>query len=103
MDKLAAIRELGTPFTMIVDDPMSNSYIQNPHSPADDPQLIIEEVLLSLLADIVVRALMGTKRTAWTQRHENRGIPIRTTSFRREEVGVNNWFRKKAPVTVFHH
>jgi zinc finger protein len=33
----------GEPFTIIVDDPMANSYIQNIYAPDDDPNLIIED------------------------------------------------------------
>ncbi|GAA99201.1 uncharacterized protein L969DRAFT_86413 [Mixia osmundae IAM 14324] len=30
------------PFTVILDDPLSNSYIQNPYAPDDDPKMIVE-------------------------------------------------------------
>ena len=36
-----------TPFTMILDDPLSNSHIQNPHVPDADPQLLEETYELS--------------------------------------------------------
>ena len=29
------------PFTIELDDPLANSYIQNPHAPEDDPQMTI--------------------------------------------------------------
>lgn len=38
---LAKLKSGATPFTLVVDDPMSNSYIQNPLAPAADPQLDI--------------------------------------------------------------
>lgn len=31
------------PFTLILDDPMSNCFIQNPHYPEDDPKVTVEE------------------------------------------------------------
>eukprot|EP00727_Mastigamoeba_balamuthi_P009795 m51a1_g5438 hypothetical protein (504) ;mRNA; r:174123-176114 len=41
--RLQTLRAGNEPFTLIVDDPMSNSYIQNPRAPEDDPQLIVEK------------------------------------------------------------
>jgi zinc finger protein len=38
---LTKLKTGATPFTLIVDDPMSNSYIQNPLVPEPDPQLEI--------------------------------------------------------------
>jgi zinc finger protein len=31
------------PFTIIVDDPLGNVFVHNPHYPNDDPNLTIEE------------------------------------------------------------
>jgi zinc finger protein len=30
------------PFTVVLDDPLANSYIQNPFAPDDDPQMTTE-------------------------------------------------------------
>lgn len=35
--------EEGKPFTLILDDPLANSYIQNLYAPDDDPNLTIED------------------------------------------------------------
>ncbi len=32
-----------TPFTLILDDPVSNSYLQNLYAPDPDPNMVIEE------------------------------------------------------------
>lgn len=32
-----------TPFTLIIDDPVSNSYLQNLYAPDPDPNMTIEE------------------------------------------------------------
>ena len=29
------------PFQIIMDDPLSNCFIYNPHAPEDDPQLVV--------------------------------------------------------------
>ena len=31
------------PFTVILDDPLANSYIQNPYAPDKDPKMVIEQ------------------------------------------------------------
>lgn len=31
------------PFTLILDDPVSNSYLQNLYAPDDDPNMLVEE------------------------------------------------------------
>lgn len=43
LDKLATLETGNMPFTLILDDPVSNSYIQNLYAPDDDPQLDVEE------------------------------------------------------------
>ena len=42
LGKLKSVMACDTPFTVIVDDPLSNSYIQNPYAPDPDEQLVIE-------------------------------------------------------------
>jgi zinc finger protein len=32
-----------TPFTLIIDDPVSNSYLQNLYAPDPDPNMTVEE------------------------------------------------------------
>jgi zinc finger protein len=43
LDRLAVLETGNEPFTLILDDPVSNSYIQNLYAPDIDPQLEIEE------------------------------------------------------------
>jgi zinc finger protein len=31
------------PFTLILDDPLGNSYLQNPYAPDNDPNMKVEE------------------------------------------------------------
>lgn len=35
--------QVDTPFTVILDDPLANSYIQNPYAPDQDPNMVEEE------------------------------------------------------------
>ena len=41
--KLDALREGNVPFTLVLDDPLSNCYVYSPLSPSPDPQIVIEE------------------------------------------------------------
>jgi zinc finger protein len=43
LDRLRVLETGNEPFTLILDDPVSNSYIQNLYAPDDDPQLHVEE------------------------------------------------------------
>ncbi|KAL7716376.1 Zinc finger protein [Entamoeba marina] len=43
LDSLKAIKNMELPFSVVIDDPMANSYIQNPYVPSDDPCCIVEE------------------------------------------------------------
>jgi C4-type Zn-finger protein len=35
------------PFTVVLDDPLANSYIQNPYAPDDDPNMTVEHYMRS--------------------------------------------------------
>ena len=39
--KLTELKEGNKPFTIILDDPISNCFIYNPYAPKDDPQISI--------------------------------------------------------------
>lgn len=40
--KLTELKEGNKPFTIIMDDPLSNCFIYNPYAPKDDPQIVVE-------------------------------------------------------------
>ena len=40
--KLEGYQEGNTPFTLILDDPLSNCFIYNPNAPKEDPQIKVE-------------------------------------------------------------
>ena len=40
--RLKTLIEGNTPFTLILDDPLSNCFIYNPNAPEDDPQIQVE-------------------------------------------------------------
>ena len=42
MAKLEELKSGAKPFTMILDDPLSNCFIYNPNAPQDDPQIQVE-------------------------------------------------------------
>ena len=42
LKKLLVLKEGNTPFTMILDDPISNCFIYNEHAPKEDPKIKIE-------------------------------------------------------------
>lgn len=42
LDKLRELKEGDKPFTIILDDPLSNCFIYNPMAPEDDPQITVE-------------------------------------------------------------
>ena len=42
IDKCQLFKDGKKQFTMILDDPMDNSFIQNPFHPKDDPNVIVE-------------------------------------------------------------
>jgi len=42
LGKLQTLKEGGTKFTFIMDDPLSNCFIYNPRAPEDDPQIKVE-------------------------------------------------------------
>jgi len=43
IDNLSKLAEGNSPFTVILEDPIANSYIQNIYAPEDDPEMKIEE------------------------------------------------------------
>ncbi len=43
MGKLKAVKSAERPFTLILDDPLANSYLQNLYAPDPDPNMTIEE------------------------------------------------------------
>lgn len=42
LEKLKKVRQVLVPYTIILDDPLNNSYIQNLYAPDDDPNMIVE-------------------------------------------------------------
>lgn len=42
LGKLKRVREVLMPYTIILDDPLNNSYIQNLYAPDDDPNMLVE-------------------------------------------------------------
>jgi len=40
--QLKNLQNLAHKWTLILDDPLANCFIQNPHHPAEDPQVIVE-------------------------------------------------------------
>ena len=40
--KLKTFKEGNEPFTLVLDDPLSNCFIYNPNAPEDDPQITVE-------------------------------------------------------------
>ncbi|OSD03048.1 zf-ZPR1-domain-containing protein [Trametes coccinea BRFM310] len=42
LKKLKAVKNVEHPFTLILDDPLANSYLQNPYAPDPDPNMTIE-------------------------------------------------------------
>lgn len=43
LGKLKAVKAAERPFTLILDDPLANSYLQNLYAPDPDPNMTIEE------------------------------------------------------------
>ena len=43
LGKLKAVKAAEHPFTLILDDPLANSYLQNLYAPDPDPNMTIEE------------------------------------------------------------
>lgn len=41
-EKLSQLQQGNQPFTVILDDPLSNCFIYNPNAPEDDPQIQVE-------------------------------------------------------------
>jgi len=52
--KLKRLKEVDTPFTIILDDPSGNSYIENPNAPSTDEAMIIVHYTRSKSQDIEV-------------------------------------------------
>ena len=42
LKKLKAVKNAEKPFTLILDDPLANSYLQNLYAPDPDPNMVIE-------------------------------------------------------------
>lgn len=42
LNKMRIMKEGKTKFTVVLDDPLSNCFIYNPHAPEEDPQIKIE-------------------------------------------------------------
>ncbi|XP_004604767.2 zinc finger protein ZPR1 [Sorex araneus] len=57
--KLKELKQLASPFTLVIDDPSGNSFVENPHAPRKDDALVIthynrtpqQEEMLGLQAD----------------------------------------------------
>ena len=43
LEKLKTVKSAEIPFTLILDDPLSNSYLQNLYAPDPDPNMTVEE------------------------------------------------------------
>ena len=43
LTKLKEVKSVERPFTLILDDPLANSYLQNLYAPDPDPNMTIEE------------------------------------------------------------
>jgi len=43
IERLIELKSIKKKFTIILEDPLANSYIQNPYAPDPDPQLVVEE------------------------------------------------------------
>ena len=39
--KLKELKQVASPFTLIIDDPSGNSFVENPHAPRKDDALVI--------------------------------------------------------------
>lgn len=42
LGKLKEVKDASRPFTLIIDDPLANSYVQNLYAPDPDPNMVIE-------------------------------------------------------------
>ncbi len=42
LQDLQACREAGRPFTLILEDPLGHSFLQNPNYPDPDPNVVVE-------------------------------------------------------------
>ena len=42
LSDLKAVKSASRPFTLILDDPLANSYVQNLYAPDPDPNMIVE-------------------------------------------------------------
>ncbi|KAJ3124173.1 hypothetical protein HK098_001347 [Nowakowskiella sp. JEL0407] len=42
LDKLKSVLSMDQKYTLILDDPLANSYLQNPYAPDDDPNMTVE-------------------------------------------------------------
>jgi zinc finger protein len=42
LGKLKEVKDAARPFTLILDDPLANSYVQNLYAPDPDPNMVIE-------------------------------------------------------------
>jgi zinc finger protein len=42
LGKLKEVKDAARPFTLIIDDPLANSYVQNLYAPDPDPNMVIE-------------------------------------------------------------
>lgn len=42
-NKLDSLKELQSSFTLIIDDPLNNSFMQNPYYPNEDTRVTVEE------------------------------------------------------------
>ncbi|XP_012513800.1 PREDICTED: zinc finger protein ZPR1 [Propithecus coquereli] len=49
--KLKELKQVATPFTLIIDDPAGNSFVENPHAPQKDDALVITHYNRTLLQE----------------------------------------------------
>ena len=54
IEQLEKLKAGGESFTVVVDDPLANSYIQNPFFPDPDPNMLEEEVCTTLLCVLIL-------------------------------------------------
>lgn len=81
LDKLKKVREVLMPYTVILDDPLNNSYIQNLYAPDDDPNMQVEVYERSYeqnedlgLNDIKVEGYEGEEEARKAREEEDRRL-----------------------------
>lgn len=84
MQQLAALAEGDREFTLIIDDPLANSHVQNPYAPDPDPFMTIEDYVRSRKQDDDL-GLLDMKTENYQAEEESGGGS--STSAVRDEAG----------------